>query len=168
MANEIVFRINGQEAFDQRLVPQQEAVIGGLFTVRGYPQTIVAGDSAIWGTIQYNLHIPRLFPVNPNPTTFLGQPFYTAPPTPYGQPDWDLVLSTFVDAGEVGQSHPQSYEAGATLISTGVGAQVTLWKNVSALVDWGIALTPVSPEATGQGGVSAGSSQFNFLFSISY
>jgi hemolysin activation/secretion protein len=169
LANQLLFRFSGQYAFGQRLIPQEESVIGGLYTVRGYPQSIVAGDSGIYGTIQYNLHIPRLFPVNSDPKTRLfGHIFRVAPQTPYGRPDWDLVLSAFVDGGEVAQSQKQSYEAGATLISTGIGAKVTISKNISALVDWGVALNPVSAAATGQGGVTAGSSEVNFVFSVSY
>ena len=169
LANQILLRFSGQYAFGQRLIPQEESVIGGLYSVRGYPQSIVAGDSGIYGTIQYNLHIPRLFPVNPNPKTkIFGHLFRLAPQTPYGRPDWDLVLSAFVDGGEVAQSQKQSYESGATLISTGIGAKVTISKNISALVDWGVALNPVSAAATGQGGVTTGSSEVNFVFSVSY
>ncbi|MHB1768002.1 MAG: ShlB/FhaC/HecB family hemolysin secretion/activation protein, partial [Phycisphaerae bacterium] len=169
LANQIVLRFSGQYAFGQRLIPQEESVIGGLYSVRGYPQSIVAGDSGIYGTIQYNLHIPRLFPVNSDPKTkIFGHIFRVAPQTPYGRPDWDLVLSAFVDGGEVAQSQKQSYESGATLISTGIGAKVTISKNISALVDWGVALNPVSAAATGQGGVTAGSSAVNFVFSVSY
>ena len=169
LANQILLRFSGQYAFGQRLIPQEESVIGGLYSVRGYPQSIVAGDSGIYGTIQYNLHIPRLFPVNSDPKTkIFGHIFRVAPQTPYGRPDWDLVLSAFVDGGEVAQSQKQSYESGATLISTGIGAKVTISKNISALVDWGVALNPVSAAATGQGGVTAGSSEVNFVFSVSY
>jgi len=169
LANQILLRVSGQYAFGQRLIPQEESVIGGLYSVRGYPQSIVAGDSGIYGTVQYNLHIPRLFPVNANPKTrIFGHIFRVSPQTPYGRPDWDLVLSAFVDGGEVAQSQKQSYEAGATLISTGLGAKVTISRNISALVDWGVALNPVSAAATGQGGVTAGSSVVNFVFSVSY
>ena len=169
LANQVVLRFSGQYAFGQRLIPQEESVIGGLYSVRGYPQSIVAGDSGIYGTIQYNLHIPRLFAVNPDPKTkIFGHIFRIAPQTPYGRPDWDLVLSAFVDGGEIAQSQKQSYEAGATLISTGIGAKITLSKNFSALVDWGVALNPVSAAATGQGGVTAGSSVVNFVLSVSY
>ena len=169
LANQVLLRVSGQYAFGQRLIPQEESVIGGLYSVRGYPQSIVAGDSGIYGTLQYNLHIPRLFPVNPDPKTkIFGHIFRIAPQTPYGRPDWDLVLSAFVDGGEVAQSQKQSYEAGATLISTGIGAKITLSKNFSALVDWGVALNPVSAAATGQGGVTTGSSVVNFVLSVSY
>ena len=169
LADQILLRFSGQYAFGQRLIPQEESVIGGLYTVRGYPQSIVAGDSGIYGTVQYNLHIPRLFAVNPDPKTkIFGHIFRLAPQTPYGRPDWDLVLSAFVDGGEVAQSQKQSYEAGATLISTGIGAKITLSKNFSALVDWGVALNPVSAAATGQGGVTVGSSAVNFVLSVSY
>jgi len=168
-ANQIYARISGQEAFGQRLIPQEEDVLGGLYSVRGYPQSIVAGDNAIYGTIEYRLHVPHLFPVNRHQKTKLfGRRFNFAPPNHFATPDWDLMLFTFLDGGVVQDSQAQPYEGSATLLSTGVGARITLYSNMEFLADWGVALHSISPRATGQGGVSAGSSQFNFLFEVSY
>ena len=49
LAHEIVIATRGQWSFDDRLVPQFQQVAGGMFTVRGYDQSIVAGDSAVIG-----------------------------------------------------------------------------------------------------------------------
>lgn len=168
-ANQIYLSVSGQEAFGQRLVPQQEDVLGGLYTVRGYPQSIVAGDNAVYGTVEYRLHVPHLFAVNPHQKTkIFGRRFNFAPPNRFTTPDWDLMLFTFFDAGAVQDSQAQSYEGSATLLSTGLGARITLYSNMEFMADWGVALHSVSPRATGQGGVTAGSSEFNFLFEISY
>ncbi len=168
-ANQIYVSVSGQEAFGQRLIPQEEDVLGGLYTVRGYPQSIVAGDNAIYGSIEYRLHIPHLLPVHPHQKTkFFGRRFNFFPPDHFSTPDWDLMLFTFLDGGVVQDSQAQPYEGSATLLSTGLGARLTLYSNMELLADWGVALHGISPRATGQGGVSAGSSQFNFLFEVSY
>jgi hypothetical protein len=168
-ANQIYMSVSGQEAFGQRLIPQEEDVLGGLYTVRGYPQSIVAGDNAVYGTIEYRIHIPHLLPINPHQNTrFFGHRFDFAPPNHFTTPDWDLMLFTFLDGGVVQDSQAQPYEGSATLLSTGLGARLTLYRNMALLADWGVALHSISPRATGQGGVSAGSSQFNFLFEVSY
>ncbi len=168
-ANQIYMSISGQEAFGQRLIPQEEDVIGGLYTVRGYPESIVAGDNAVYGSLEYRLHIPHLFPINSHQKTKLfGHRFDFSPPNHFTTPDWDLMLFTFLDGGVVQDSQAQPYEGSATLLSTGLGARLTLYSNMELLADWGVALHSVSPRATGQGGVSAGSSQFNFLFEVSY
>ncbi len=168
-ANQIYMSISGQEAFGQRLIPQEEDVLGGLYTVRGYPESIVAGDNAIYGSLEYRLHIPHLFPIDPHQKTNLfGHRFNFSPPNHFTTPDWDLMLFTFLDGGVVQDSQAQPYEGSATLLSTGLGARLTLYSNMELLADWGVALHSISPRATGQGGVSAGSSQFNFLFEVSY
>ncbi len=168
LANEMVFRISGQEAFGQRLIPEEETVIGGLYSVRGYPQSVVAGDSGVYGTAQYNLHIPRLFAPDSRPWNLFGYPFHFQPPSRFMNPDWDLVTSAFVDAGEVSQSQRQVYESGATLLSAGLGVKLTVFHNVAILADWAMALRGINAAATGQSPVSAGSSEFNFVFSVSY
>jgi hypothetical protein len=43
LAHEIAFSFRGQHAFDNRLIPQEEETLGGLYTVRGYPESIAAG-----------------------------------------------------------------------------------------------------------------------------
>ena len=56
----------GQIRFDDRLVPQFQQVAGGMFTVRGYEQSIVAGDSVVIGSAEYRFHLPRM--LDPGPT----------------------------------------------------------------------------------------------------
>ena len=59
LAHEIVIATRGQYSFDDRLVPQFQQVAGGMFTVRGYEQSIVAGDSAVIGSAEYRYHFAR-------------------------------------------------------------------------------------------------------------
>ena len=46
-------------ATGSRLVPNEEMAVGGLYTVRGYPESITAGDTVINGTIEYRYHLAK-------------------------------------------------------------------------------------------------------------
>jgi outer membrane protein assembly factor BamA len=141
-----------------------------LYTVRGYPEYVTAGDSVGIGSVEYRLHIPHLFPVNPNAGSVFGKPFRWVPQEPYGPTDWDLIGKAFLDVGEVVNSNRQSYETDSTLVGTGLGLQLDIKHNISLMVDWGVALTRLNASSASPGGtdVSPGSSQVNFVFTVSY
>ena len=62
LANEIAVSVHSQYALgNRRLVPQLELLAGGTDSVRGYPETLTAGDSGFVGSLEYRLHVPRLF-----------------------------------------------------------------------------------------------------------
>ncbi len=168
LANQLVFSTQDQYAFDNRLVPEQESVAGGLYTVPGYPQSTVAGDSVFIVGADYRLHLTHLFPVQRTPGRFFGQPFRYAPQEPYGATDWGLVLDAFVDAGRVLVTHHEPYEANATLVGTGVGAELRYKNNITVRALWGVALNKVSALATGTVPVTRGANGFYFVFTFSY
>lgn len=162
LAHEIFLSLRGQEAFDSRLVPQQEAIAGGLYSVRGYPESIAAGDNSIMFTAEYRFHLPRvLMPQNPETTPFLGKPFRFAPEQRYGRPDWDLIFRGFVDAARITNNNKQSFESDETLIGAGVGAELQFRQNVSLRVDWGFALRDAA-------GTNAGDNRVHFVGTILY
>ena len=142
LAHEMSLRVHGQVAFNSRLVPQMEMVMGGLYTVRGYDESVSAGDSVIVGNIEYKLHIPRLFPVQPDPakTPFFGQPFRWSPQTVYGRPDWDLIFRAFVDVGYAKNIRKYSWEENDTLCGAGIGFEYQFKQNITIRADLGIAL----------------------------
>jgi hypothetical protein len=143
LAHEMFFSVRGQYAFDNRLVPQAQTVAGGLFSVRGYPESIVAGDSTIIGTMEYRFHIPRIFPVqnDPTKTPFLwNQSFRASPQTVYGRPDWDLIFRAFTDVAQVDISNRQAFESHRTLWGAGVGMELQVKQNFNLRADWGIPL----------------------------
>ena len=165
LANEVFVAMRGQYAFQTRLVPQFEDVAGGLFSVRGYPESIVAGDSVIAGTAEYRFHLPRVFPIQQDPTKtpFLwDKSFRFSPQQPYGKPDWDLIFRAFVDVAEVVNSSRQSFEKDATLVGSGVGVEFQYKQNFNLRVDWGAALTDIPDE------VKAGSNRFHITTTILY
>jgi len=147
LAHEIAVLFRGQYAFDKRLIPQEETIAGGFFTVRGYPQAAAAGDSVFIGSLEYRFHVPRLFPVQKDPLNIpvVGD-FRIAPQRAFGRPDWDLVLRAFVDGARVLQSDRISFEADETLIGVGIGAELQLWRNVIGRVDFGMALHDVDSD----------------------
>ena len=141
LAHEIALLFRGQYAFDNRLIPQEQRIAGGFYTVRGYPQAAAAGDSVFIGSLEYRFHVPQIFQVQREPAQvpLIGD-FRVARQHVYGRPDWDLVLRAFVDGARVLQSNRVSFERNETLIGAGIGAELQLWRNVIGRVDLGVAL----------------------------
>ena len=167
LANELYFSVHGQWAFHDRLFPNAEDVAGGLYTVRGYPESIAAGDSSVIATVEYRFHLPRVFPVqsDPSKTPFLwDKNFRVSPQQTYGHPDWDLILRTFVDAAEVVNSPRQSSEHDASMVGMGVGVELQYKQNFNVRVDWGAAATDIQACE----GVEAGSNRFHITSTILY
>ncbi len=161
LAHELAFRVRGQYAFDRRLIPQEEQVAGGLFTVRGYPESVSVGDTVVLATAEYRLHLPRLFGVTPDPgEDFFGRPFRAAPQFVLGPTDWDLIFRGFVDFAYTEKSDAFGFEDDETLLGAGVGVQLRLRNNVDVRVDWGFALEEL------EGRTESGSNRVHFLASL--
>lgn len=164
LAHEVALEFKGQYSFDYRLIPTAEAVVGGLYTVRGYPESVTAGDGALIGTLEYRFHLPRVLGIerDPSRTPLFGEPFRFRPQTAFGQTDWDLIFRGFVDVGRTlivdSASVPESEE---TLIGTGVGVEFLFRRNVSLRLDWGVALEDLS-----SADVSSGSNRLHFVATI--
>jgi hypothetical protein len=166
LANELAFSLKGQYAFSQRLVAEQEYVAGGLYTVRGYPESIVAGDSAAIASMEYRFHLPRALGISSEPGELFGDPFRWEPQQPYGRPDWDLIFKGFLDTGTVMNSRRESFETNATLVGIGIGAELQFKDNADLRLDWGTALNGVTDAQTGQSLVKSGSSRLNLVFTL--
>jgi len=142
LAHEVAVSTKGQYAFGHRLIPQCEGTIGGLYTVRGYPESFVAGDNVVVGSVEYRFHLPRNLPARDDPGVLLNKPFRYRRQQAYGRPDWDLLFRVFFDAGRttISSARPGLGEEGQTLASTGVGVELQLKRNINIRVDYGIAL----------------------------
>ncbi len=140
LAHELAFTFKGQTAFGYRLAPNFQQVAGGLYTVRGYPESAASGDTVYVGTVEYRLHVPRLFAVAQEPGSFLGEPFRWAPQQAYGRPDWDLVLRGFVDAARTENNQAAVNEFDQSLLSAGFGFEVQFRRNLNVRVDYGFVL----------------------------
>jgi hemolysin activation/secretion protein len=145
--SEIELSTEGQYAFGNRLIPQEQGVAGGLYSVRGYPQSVVSGDTVYIGHAEYRYHWP-LSLVQPAPAWFL---------------DWDLILKAFSDFGYAQNSNGGIDEGGENLASLGVGAELLLRHNLSLRLDHGIALTEVD-----HGRTSAGDSETHLSAVVRY
>ena len=170
LVHEIFGSLRGQYAFDYRLTPLSQYTMGGLYTVRGFAQSITAGDSALVGTIEYRMHIPRMFSAAVPTGTFpsAAKPFRWVPDSGTGgAPDWDLVLSAFFDGGTVNNNNAYAFEANTPMYSAGVGLDLTILQNVALGVDWGWALNSIDNQSAGIQ-VDSGSSQFWFTATIVY
>ncbi|MCH7572841.1 MAG: hypothetical protein IH891_08000 [Planctomycetes bacterium] len=142
-------------------MPQAEAVAGGLYTVRGYPESAVAGDDIIIARFEYRYHVPRAFDIDPEPEELFGEPFRSAPQYVYGRPDWDLILKGFFDVARVSLNDRLSFEKNETLIGVGVGAEFIFKRNFNVRLDWGFALEDVTTAS-----VNSGSNRLHVLATI--
>ncbi len=163
LAHEIYALFYGQHTFGERVIPSYQQVAGGLYTVRGYPESIAVGDTVMAGTLEYRFHLPRALPLDPDPPMFGGKPFRVAPQQVYGPVDWDLILKGFVDG-----AHLINHGSGVagrdteTLLGAGVGLELQYKRNVTIRTDWGWALHEVP------GVVDEGSGQFHFELTVLY
>ena len=166
LAHELAMTFKGQHSFESRLMPQAQGVIGGFYNVRGYPQSVIAADSALIGNLEYRYHIPRSFPVDLKPKMkFFGRPFRVAPQQPYGRPDWDLVFRTFFDFGRVMYANRNNVEFNRTIASWGIGLELQVSKNLNIRCDWGLALRAVE-DVTEE--VDYGDNQFHIMVTLLY
>jgi len=180
LSHEIAIGARGQYAFDYRLIPQSSQVIGGLYSVRGFPNGVAVGDSVYLGTAEYRFHIPRSLPIRRRPVDlpWVGD-FRVSPQQVYGRPDWDLVFRAFVDAGKSIRNNRQlatGTEVDQTLVGAGVGLEFIFRGNFRARVDWahgiyqsttcdaGDVTTP-SCQTAQQGNIDP-SGELYFLFSV--
>jgi len=150
---ELGFEFFGQHSFGDRLVPQLQQVAGGLYTVRGYQQSVTAGDTVAIVRAEYRLHLARLLePSLDAPVVPLLGTFRVRPENAFGLPDWDLIARAFVDSAQVVQyksphntcSPPTALQPGAchqlnepneTLHSFGFGGELRILRYFSARLD---------------------------------
>lgn len=173
-AHEVAFVFRGQQVLDdKRLVPQKQLAIGGMFSIRGYPESVSGGDNVAYLSSEYRLHVPRLLrpytgaadPLKRRasaPPTYFGRPFYWRPSQVYALPDWDLILRGFFDAGYTQIVRPRPEEANRKLLGAGVGVEVQAAAKLSLRADLGFALEHVK---TGNANVRPGSSQLHLMAS---
>lgn len=162
LAHELALAFRGQTSFDDRLIPNEQQVLGGLYTVRGYPESVVAGDTVVFGTAEYRFHLPQALGIEPEPGTLFGQTFRTRPSEPYGRADWDLILKGFVDAGRALQSKKRSFERDQTLVGAGAGVEFVYRRNLTVRVDWGVALEEI------ENNVKEGAQRVHFSATLSF
>ena len=172
LAHEISVGLRGQYGFDYRLIPQASQTLGGLFSVRGYDQSVAVGDTVVVSSFEYRFHLPRALPVSRQPVRLpLIGDFRIAPQQAYGRPDWDFMLRAFIDAGHAIRSNASSASLSAvefdqTLVGAGIGAEFVFRSNLRARVDYAFALKDT--KGTINNPASVGDSALHVLFSVLY
>jgi hypothetical protein len=161
LAHEVVLGFRGQWT-PNRLVPQEEEVAGGLYSVRGYPESDAVGDTVLIGNVEYDLHVPRLFApkLEPSKLPLLGN-FRFSPPQKSVAPDWDFIVRPFFDVGRTVNNHYLSIEQNETLAGAGIGAELQIRRNLSVRCDWGVALKSTQD-------TYAGSNRLDFVLTLTY
>ncbi|HUT36114.1 MAG TPA: ShlB/FhaC/HecB family hemolysin secretion/activation protein [Planctomycetota bacterium] len=170
LAHELAFSVRGQRAMGSRLIPQYEMVIGGAYTVRGYPESIAVGDSACVASAEYRFHVPRVFRPQAQVAKLPGfnQPFRFAPQQVYGRPDWDLVLRAFYDVGHVENTRAKEFEVDRTIRGAGVGVELRIKDNFSLRCDYGVALDDIRDPVTDEKRVNSGDHRIHTICTLSF
>ena len=165
LVNELTLRGQGQYAFGSRLTPTAMSTMGGYYTVRGYPQSAVSGDSSVQGTVEYRLHLSRTFASGPDDAQWGEDSFrWTRNPNTGADGDLGLAFLAFFDVGSVWQSEPYSYEQKTTtLMGAGIGVELSILDNFSFTFNYGWALKDLEAAE-----VERGDTQMYFLGSINF
>ena len=151
--HEAVFAFSGQYAFNYRVIPQERAVYGGMYTVRGYPESIAAGDNAMLFTFQYEYHLARLI-TNLKKENML--------------PIWDLIPLGFIDYGNLVNNRKKSYEKNYDLLGIGFGGELRIKTNILVRAELGFAMKKFSDPLEPNYVVNKGHKRFHFLTTLLY
>jgi len=169
LAHEMYFSVRGQTAFGGRLIPQHEQTVGGFYSVRGYPESVLAGDDAYIATAEYRFHLPRIFkPRPPTKMPLFGTPFKFAPQQVYGRPDWDLMARFFYDVGRAVHNKCKVYEHDFTIQGIGAGLELRYKTHVTLRVDYAVALEDVDKDKDGDHDASSGDNRFHAVFTFAF
>ncbi len=162
LAHELALSLRGLTSLSNRLPPNYSLTAGGFFTVRGYPESFAFGDNVLVGSLEYRFHVPRSLPPA-DPGELFGDPFQWRPQQPLQRPDWDFILRGFLDVAHLEIEDRLSFEDDATLLSAGVGVELSVLRNVNLRLDWGFALLD---EQTATDEVEAGDSRLHVLLTV--
>jgi hemolysin activation/secretion protein len=169
-AHQIELGLWGQFSWDdQRLIPQEMMPIGGMYTVRGYPDAFTSGDNVIVGSAEYRFYMSRMItPCDVEPSKVFGRTFRWSPDAPCGRADWDLVLCTYTDvARSTHEDRLGNLEKNNTLWGAGIGVELLIWDNFRLRGDWAWALKGALSAEDGER-VHGGESRGHITGSIFY
>ncbi len=141
--HELLFNIRGQLTRD-RLIPQERMALGGLYSVRGYPQSMISGDSVVIVGSEYRYHLGY---DKRNSLTRTNASRHMQYDRDWWQSlmvdNWDCALKLFCDAGKSWNSSKTSYENNESLIGAGVGMDLWFNRQMNIRCDIGCPLTGV-------------------------
>lgn len=133
------------------LVPAEQKAIGGMDSVRGFPERIVQGDDGVSGTLEVR---------TPLMSTFWGSPYKTTVDRDRalneGKTVDRLQFVTFVDAGTVYIKDPLGKIDSYAIAGAGAGFRLALTKYSQLRFDWGVPIMGKSDVATDQEEIKSG------------
>jgi hemolysin activation/secretion protein len=165
LAHELAFSFRSQISLGDRVIPNAMQTAGGMYSVRGYPESIAAGDTNYIGNAEYRFHLPRSMAPSAD-----QKGFRWVPPATYGRADWDLILKAFVDVGRTENSKIQrALEVNSTLASAGIGTELQFSApfKASLRLDWGFALKSLR-DVSGRTVVDKGDNRVHFSLTVLY
>lgn len=159
LANEVSVRVRGRYLLrGSRLIPHEQEPIGGAFSVRGYPESVLSADEFVAASFEYALHFPRLLAPGKEGKLF-RRPFNWRPAKVRQDPDWDLIGRVFCDYAyrQVTPLPPGQGEDPATRVlplvdrtvsiaGVGGGLELQVKQNFSLRCEAGLALTELRDE----------------------
>ncbi len=151
LVHELAISARGQYVFeDRRLIPQQTDLIGGSSSVRGYPEAFDQADTVFVGSAEYRFYLARalkpaveehrLLGAKTTDSTHFDNRFRFRARDAYSRPDWDLILRAFVDGGQTHNNRRRLAETDRSLLSTGIGLELQLRRNLNVRADYGFVL----------------------------
>jgi hypothetical protein len=171
LAHEVLLSVRGQYGFDKRLLASEEEIAGGMFTVRGYPESVIAGDTMVIASAEYRFHIPRAFGTSDpgklmgDAVGWFGPDFRWQPQSEFGRADWDWIVKGFFDVATSSVNDKLQGEEDFTLVGIGIGTEVQWKRNLTMRLDWGFALNEVDDPANP---VDSGDNELHFLVTVLY
>ena len=101
---------------DQRHLPQHQFIVGGTGSVRGYPESPIAGDHGYLISLEYRAPLPPLKSAN-------------------GKTRLQGTLIPFCDWGETFVNDPLYYEGDHSILGAGVGLELNFPFGATARID---------------------------------
>ena len=111
------FRASGALS-DSRMLPSMQSILGGNSGVRGYPEACVAGDRALYLSMEYRWNF-------------------------FKKGSFSMILAPFLDYAQTYLNDPLPYESENTLVSWGIGLGMELPLGGQARLDFAKPLNPV-------------------------
>lgn len=162
------FAFRGQTSMGDRLPPQYQQTVGGMYTVRGYEQALGAGDTVVLASAEYRLHLPCFFGFAPGVSNFQYECDRECRKH-YGCDQdccyWDIILSTYLDYGTAHNYDKFSYERDESLLGTGLGLELIWDRNLTFRADWSVALRDAG---VGGGITKSGDSRAHISLAVMY